>query len=54
MKNDPYVLGHKLLSIDLDSVSLRELSLLEYVCTEILDSVNKEFEKRGYEGGIRL
>lgn len=47
MKNDPYVLGHKLLSIDLASVSLNDLVILEYVCTEMLNSVNEEFEKRG-------
>lgn len=50
MKNDPYVLGFKLLSIELDSVTLPDLALLKYVCTEMLDSVSKEFEKRGKKG----
>lgn len=50
MKVDPYVLGHQLLSLDLDSVSLSELAILDYVCAEMRDLVNKEFEKRGYEG----
>lgn len=48
MKSDPYVLGYKLLSIDIDSLSLNDLSLLKYVCTEILESVKNEYEKRGF------
>lgn len=50
MKLDPYVIGHKLLSIDLASVSLNELVILEYVCTEMLSSVNEELEKRDDKG----
>ena len=48
-KDTVYCLGHQLLSIDLDSVSLSQLAILEYVCTEMLNSVNNEFEKRGFK-----
>lgn len=47
MKLDPYVLGRQLLSLDLDSVSLSELAVLDYVCAEMRELVDKEFKDRG-------